>query len=115
MAQIKCKPSCIYGTKNLHQTIILLRYLRKEVMTIIDPIIRKCYFFKAKHIFNLMFVDKRDYVLTLRRIIKTRRSRNSLRTFRLFEVSFEAKDGANSMGLLVPWLNPWVFVVKAHR
>lgn len=51
----------------------------------------------SANILITMFDDDRDYVrvLALRRIIKTRETRNSLRTFKFPEVNFEAKDFIN--------------------
>lgn len=62
----------------MHQ-VMLLRYLPKELQTIIDPVIQwNSYFCHPENILIAMLADNRDYVrvLTLGRIIKYSISRN---------------------------------------
>lgn len=104
---IKIKPSCIYGAKHLHQTILLSRYLPNDLKAIIDPVIQRNGFFgHHENILLAMLADNRKFIreLALRRILKGRQTQgnsNQIRTFQLPIFNFDAEDYIN----LINWEN----------
>ncbi|CAG4928614.1 unnamed protein product [Colias eurytheme] len=93
---IKTKPTCIYGAKHLHKTIILSRYLPEHLKMIVDPVIQRNGFFgHTENILLAMLGDERKNirVLALRKILKARDSAvRGVREFKVPQLNFNAVD-----------------------
>lgn len=103
---IKSKPSCVYGAIHLHETIKLSRYLPKNMLMVIDPVIqRNGYFGHSENILIAMLMDQRRSIreLAVRRILKCRESTSNLtiRVFKLPTFDFKACDYSE----LIDWEN----------
>lgn len=71
--KIKIQPLCVYGTKHLHETIKLTRYLPENLKKVVDPVIqRNGYFGHCENILIAMLCDEQKHIreLALRRILK---------------------------------------------
>lgn len=96
---IKCKPSCKYASRHLHEAIKRSRYLPQELKKVIDPVIqRNGYYAHPENILLSMLTDDRQYVreLGLRRILKVRKNKTqgnlNQRKFKIPKIVFDSKD-----------------------
>lgn len=93
---IKTKPTCTYGAKHLHKTIVLSRYLPEHLRKVVDPVIQRNGFFgHTENILLAMLADERKQisVLALRKILKSRDSvSRGVREFRVPNLNFAADD-----------------------
>jgi hypothetical protein len=102
---IRMHPSCKDGARHLFRTIKLSRYLTKELLDIIDPVLqRNGYFGHPENLLLAMIRDERQHIreLGLRRILKSRLEKSStLREFRIPKFNFDASEYFD----LIDWQN----------
>src|SRR6218665_3360216 len=99
---IKCNPSCKDGTRqdgtrHVHKSIVLSRYLSDDILAIIDPVIhRNAYFGHCENVLLSMITDERPLIreLALCRILKARISKatRTVRRSKVPQLNFEASD-----------------------
>src|SRR6218665_3585727 len=94
---IKCNPSCKDGTRHVHKSIVLSRYLSDDILAIIDPVIhRNAYFGHCENVLLSMITDERPVIreLALCRILKARNSKatRTVRRFKVPQLNFEVSD-----------------------
>ncbi|GBM09607.1 hypothetical protein AVEN_60247-1 [Araneus ventricosus] len=80
---IKTKPSVIYGSQHLHQSIVLSRYLSSDLKDVIDPVVKRNGFFgHPENVLISILADVRNHirVLALRRTLKARKVKRSAET-----------------------------------
>ena len=57
--RIRMHPSCKDGSRHLSRTIQLSRYLTKELLEIIDPVLQRYgYFWHPEHLLLAMIIDQ---------------------------------------------------------
>lgn len=104
---IKVKSSCLDGSKHLLGMIQRSRFLPKNMLEIVDPVIqRNAYFAHPENILLCMLNDNKCYLreLALRRILKTRNiitPRERIREFIIPKLNFEA----TTFDELIDWQN----------
>ena len=100
---IKGHSSCENGARHLFSTILRSRYLPKNLLTVIDPVIQgNGYFGHSENLLLSMLTDVRPNIreLGLRRILKARKNAlPSVRVFKVPSLNLSAKDHVD----LIAW------------
>ncbi len=92
---IKVNHSCLDGPLNLFKTVVLSRYLPKNLKEIVDPVIQRNGFFgHPENVLLAMVADERKEIreLAYNRILQCRSSTSGLRKFEVPDFNFNAAN-----------------------
>lgn len=96
---VKLHPSGTHGSRHLWRLIHFSRYLPRELLKVIDPVIqRNGYFASPENLLLGLLIDERKHIreLSLRRILKARTCHNgNVRKFSIPKINFNAADYAD--------------------